>query len=166
MQLGKRSLLCRGAAHIYTRNPAPQCKLFDSLVKPILSYASGFWAVDPQAGASAEKLHRQFLKQLLRVRNSTTNKMVLAEFGRYPLQTHYWQQVLRFHNRAIKMPDSCLVKLAMIDGVQLQDNHVMDLQKNCWRLNFSAFLATQSRHSCLFQNLDVADIVDHQKEAS
>ena len=75
-----------------------------------------------------QKLHRQILKHLLRHKHSTTNHMVLAEFGRYPLQTHFWQQVL---NRAIKMPNSRLIKLAMIDGVQLQDNHVMNLQKKC-----------------------------------
>ena len=62
----------RRCAHLHIRNPALQRKLFDSLVKPILSYASEVWAVDPKAGASAEKLHRQFLKQLLRVRNKET----------------------------------------------------------------------------------------------
>ena len=155
----------RRCAHLHIRDPALQCKLFDSLVKPILSYASEVWAVDPKVGASTEKLHRQFLKQLLRVRNSTTNEMVLAEFGRYPLQTHFWQQVLRFHNRAVQMPNSRLVKLALVDGVQLQNNQVVDSQKKCWRSNVSAFLATQPRHPCLFQNLDVADVVHHQKEA-
>ena len=58
-----------------------QCKLFDSLVKPILSYASEVCAVDLKAGASAEKLQNQFFRQLLRVRNSTTNEMVLAELA-------------------------------------------------------------------------------------
>ena len=78
-------MLCGGAAHIYIRDPALQCKLFDSLIKPILSYASQIWAVDPKAGASAEKLHRESLRQLLRVRNSMTNEMVLAQFGRCAL---------------------------------------------------------------------------------
>ena len=121
----------------------------------------------PKAGESAEKLHRQFLKQLLRVRNSTTNEMVLAEFGRYPLQTHFWQQVLRFQNRAVKMENSRLVKLALVDGAQLQNNLVVDLQKKCWRSHVSAFLTTQPRHPRVFdQNLDVADIVHHQKEVT
>ena len=92
--------------------------------------------------------------------------MVLAEFGRYPLQTHFWQQVLRFHNRAVKMPNSRLVKLALVDGAQMQNDHVVDLQQKCWRSNVSTFLATQPRHPCLFGNLDVADIVHHQKEAT
>ena len=39
-----------------------QCQLFDTLVLPILSYASDVWGVDEKAGAAAEQLHRQFLK--------------------------------------------------------------------------------------------------------
>ena len=50
--------------------------------------------------------------------------MVLAEFGRYHLQTHHWQQVVRFQIRPVKMPNSRLVNLAMVAGVQLQNNHV------------------------------------------
>ena len=65
--------------------------------------------------------------------------MVLAEFGKYPLQTHFWQQV-RFHNRAVKMPNSRLMKLAMVDGVWLQNNHVLGLQERCWRLHVSSSL--------------------------
>lgn len=51
--------------------------------------------------------------------------MVLGKFGRYQLQ-----QVLCFYNRAVKMPNSRLVRLAMIDGAHLQDNHVMECRKS------------------------------------
>ena len=54
----------------------------------------------------------------------------------------------------------------MVDGVQLQNNHVVHSHKKCWRLNVSAFLATQPRHLGLFEILDVASIVHHQKEAT
>ena len=33
------------------RDPGMQCKLFDTLVLPILSYACEVWAVNPSAGA-------------------------------------------------------------------------------------------------------------------
>ncbi len=35
-----------------------RCKLFDSLVLPILSYASEVWAVDDKIGDAAELLHK------------------------------------------------------------------------------------------------------------
>lgn len=45
-------------------DPASICKLFDTLVVPILAYCE-VWAVDPKAADSAEKLHRHFLKHIL-----------------------------------------------------------------------------------------------------
>ena len=76
--------------------PALQCKLFDTLVLPILSYGCEVWGVDTNCGAAAEALHRDFLRRLLGVRKSTANHMVLAELGRFPLQVHFWQQILRY----------------------------------------------------------------------
>ena len=52
---------------------------------PVLSYASEVWGVDEKIGDAAELLHRQFLKHILGVRNSTANVIVLAELGRFPL---------------------------------------------------------------------------------
>jgi len=51
-------------------DPGLRCKLFDSLVLPILSYASKVWAVDEKVGDAAELLHRQFLKHLLGAPNT------------------------------------------------------------------------------------------------
>ena len=79
-------------------DPELRCKLFDSLVLPILSYASEVWGVDENIGDAAELLHRQFLKHILGVRDSTANVIVLAELGRFPLCFHWWQQILRYHN--------------------------------------------------------------------
>ena len=46
-------------AQLGIRDPALQCKLFDTLVLPILSYAYGcaVWGVDAKCGAAAEALH-------------------------------------------------------------------------------------------------------------
>ena len=77
----------RQCALLGIRDPAMQCKLFDTLVLPILSYAKPceVWAVDPNVGEAAEVLHRSFLKHLLGVRTCTANEIVLAEFGTFPL---------------------------------------------------------------------------------
>ncbi len=84
-------------------DPGLRCKLFDSLVLHILSYASEVWAVDEKIGDAAKLLHRQFLKHLLGVRDSIANVTVLAESGRFHLCFHlcfhWWQQILRYHNR-------------------------------------------------------------------
>ncbi len=60
-------------------------------------------------GDAAELLHRQFLKHLLGVRDSTANVIVLAELGRFPLCFHWWQQILRYHNRINDLSDQVCV---------------------------------------------------------
>ena len=69
---------------LHLSHPATIRKLFDILVLPILSYSCEVWAFNPIVGAKVELVHRQFSKQLLGVRKSTTTKIVLAEFGRFP----------------------------------------------------------------------------------
>ena len=51
----------RRCAFLHISDPKQRCKLFDSLVLPILSYATEVWAVDKKVGESAEQLHWQFL---------------------------------------------------------------------------------------------------------
>ena len=82
----------RRCAFLHISDPKQRCKLFDSLVLPILSYACEVWAVDKEVGDSAEQLHRHFLKHVLGVRGNTATLIVLAEFGGYPLHFHWWQQ--------------------------------------------------------------------------
>ncbi len=72
--------------------------------------------MNPNVGEAAEVLHRSFLKHLLGVRTCTANEIVLAEFGRFPLQVHFWQQILRYHHRVIALDNFRPVKLAIVDG--------------------------------------------------
>ena len=148
-------------------DPASICKLFDTLVLPILAYSCEVWGVDPKAAESAEKLQRQFLKQLLGVRKSTTNLIVLAEFGRFPLHFHFWQQILRYHNRALHLPNNRLVKLALIDNFyQLNGNLlcVESLSDN-WRSGVRRFIENHPGQRAIFGELNVASILARGKEA-
>ena len=113
----------RRCARLHKSDPTLQCKLFNSLVLPILSYACEVWAVNQKASLAAEKLHRQLLKQLLHIQKSTASEIVLAEFGRYPLQIHSWQ-VLHYHNRVLKLDNSRLVKIAFSERAVFVDGRV------------------------------------------
>ncbi len=90
----------RRCALLGIRDPALQCT---ALVLPILSYGCEVWGVDIKCGAAAEALHRDFLRRMLGVRRSTANYVVLAELGRFPLQVHFWQQILRYHHKTIAL---------------------------------------------------------------
>ena len=59
----------RRCALLGIRDPALKCKLFDTLVLPILSYGCEVWGVDTKCGAAPEALHRDFLRRLLGVRS-------------------------------------------------------------------------------------------------
>ena len=74
------AMSCR-CAFLHISDPKQRCKLIDSLVLPILSYASEVWAVDKKVGESAEQLHWQFLKHVLGVRGSTAILIVLLSLA-------------------------------------------------------------------------------------
>ena len=121
----------RRCAFLHISDPKQRCRLFDSLVLPILSYASEVWAVDEEVGKSAEQLHRQFLKHVLGVRNTAT-LILLAEFGRYPLRFHWWQQILRYHNRINNLSHGeCLIQCAFVEGLYDHDQAYRFLQPWC-----------------------------------
>ena len=116
------------------------------LVLPKLSYAYEVWGVSPSVGEAAEVLHRGFLKHLLGVRISTTNNIVLAEFG-LPLQIHFWQQILRYHYRTVVLDDTRLVKLAMICGCTLSDDQAITATTNeSWHFHLVCFLEHYTGH--------------------
>ena len=146
----------RTCAAMYITDPAMQCQLFDTLVLPILSYASGVWGVDEKAGAAAEQLHRQFLKRMLGLRDSIADVIVLAECGRFPLQFHYWQQILRYHNRANKMSDTRLVRCAFLDDMQ-------HTSRTYWSHKVQHWLQKQDGSPSIQQDLNIKDIIDNAK---
>ena len=84
----------RQCALLGIRDPALQCKLFDNLVLPILSYGFEVWAVNSKICEAAELWHRDFLNCLLGVRKCTISEVVLVELSRIPLQLRFWQQIL------------------------------------------------------------------------
>ena len=75
----------RRCALLGIRDPAMQCKLFDTLILLILSYACEVWAVNPNVGEAAEVLHRNFLKHLLGARTCTAKKLYLQSL----VDSHY-----------------------------------------------------------------------------
>ena len=85
--------LQRHCQQLHLNDPIIKCKLFDTLVKPILCYGCEVWSIVANK-SDIDKLgliQIGFLKRLLGVQIQTTNLHVHAEFGRYPLQLS-WQE--------------------------------------------------------------------------
>ena len=76
-----------------------QLKLFDSLVSPVLLYASEVWGFEKLD--DVEKVHLQFCKNILKIRSSTPNYMVYGELGRFPMETIIKRKIVLYWNSII-----------------------------------------------------------------
>ena len=76
-----------------------QLKIVDTLVSPILLYACEVIVFDKND--NIEKVHLQFLKNILRVRTTTPNYLVYDELGRFPLVIDIKCRMLTFWNKLI-----------------------------------------------------------------
>jgi hypothetical protein len=56
----------------------------------MLSYGCEVW-LDHMVREQLEVVHRAFLKSSLRVNTTTSSYIMLAEFGRFPLEIFWWQ---------------------------------------------------------------------------
>jgi len=100
---GKKALfaLCRKCNDLSITDPEVMCQLFDSLVRPVLSYACEVWigCTWVKGLQQAEQVHIMFLRGILGVNKATNIFAVLGEFGRYPLEYFWWQQTLKYYDR-------------------------------------------------------------------
>jgi len=103
--------LKRRCADLKINDLAIVCQLFDALVKLVLSYGCELW-VDEPATKSLEAIHRSFLKSLLGVNDTIPSRIVLAEFGRFPLILFWHQQALKYKARMSTSLPSRLMSLA------------------------------------------------------
>ena len=73
----------------FRKYPIVTIKLFQTLIQPILLYASDFWGVLKTPNNNPfEKIHMKFCKELLGVKIQTTNIGVLLELGQLPLSIY------------------------------------------------------------------------------
>ena len=77
------------------------CKIFDTMISPILTYNSEIWGVYAKPdfktwdGSQIEKAHLQFCKRYLEVNNKASNIACRAELGRFPLNITINQKILK-----------------------------------------------------------------------
>ena len=124
----------RRCRELHIHDPALRLKLFDTLVKPILTYCCEVWSVlGPKAALDdMERIELGFLKTLLGVQAHTKTLHVLAEFGRYPLRLTWMNQSAKYLSRLESMAPERLLKQAFIADCRLPA-----------RLSWSSHLSTQ-----------------------
>ena len=78
------------------------CKIFDTMIAPILTYNSEVWGVYTKPdfktwdSSQIEKTHLKFCKRYLEVSNKASNIACRAELGRFPLNIAINQKILNY----------------------------------------------------------------------
>ena len=117
--------------------------LSDTLIKPILLYASDFWGcLKPPSNNPIEKLHHMACKHILGVQKQTTNIGVLLELGRIPLHIYAVKS-------AVKNWERIKYKQVNIYLKKSYENAIMDNLP--WVTNIKDIL-TKNVMSCFYTN--------------
>ena len=91
----------------FRKHPLITIKLFQTLIQPILLYASEFWGILKQPRNNPiENLHIKFCKELLGVQRQTTNAGVLLVLGQTPLSITGIKNAIKNWNR-IRNDEKC-----------------------------------------------------------
>ena len=133
-----------------------QCMLFDTLVKPVLSYGCEIWGVDllTQAGGSSatERVHSLFCRRVQGLPRQVPSAVSLAELGRTPLHLFWTQQLVRYWNHlqaCLEDPDRVL-GWALADNLDLM-HRGLDLAAGspCWARRWHQVLQSSPTESGL-----------------
>ena len=105
--------------------PSTGLRLFDQLIKPILTYGAEIWGCFGISASAlerkefhlemkyekqkCEKLQYSFCKMLLNIHKKSTNLAVLGELGRYPLYIDIIHSILKYWQRFLDLDHTSLL---------------------------------------------------------
>ncbi len=89
--------------------PTTGLQLFDSLILPLMDYASELWFSKSVVDA-LEVFHLGYMKRILGVRPSTPTLAVYGELGRQPVSYRLEMNKLKYLHRLCNLPDHSITK--------------------------------------------------------
>ena len=101
------------------------CKIFDTMISPILTYNSEIWGVYAKPdfktwdGSQIEKAHLQFCKRYLKVNNKASNIACRAELSHFPLNITINQKILKYILYIQSKDEESLLKQAFLMSFDL-----------------------------------------------
>ena len=96
-------------------------QLFDTLIKPILTYGCAVWGTGNYT--DIETYHNKFLKRTLRVKSSTNTCLLYMETGRFPLSVFINMCIVKFWLKILKTCDEKLISAAYAEMMQDPDKY-------------------------------------------
>ena len=122
-----------------TFNPSLPLKVFDSTIRPIITYGSEVWShqyikflqkpiqIDK---APFESINNRFCKYVMGLPKQATNFGIKAELGRNPIFSYICAQSVKYWIRLLNLPNDRLLKSAYMSEIQLYS------KGNCTWLDF------------------------------
>ena len=100
--------------------PKLAIKMFEAQISPILEYASEIWFSNKEI-AEHERLHLAYLKDIIKVKPSSSTLAIYAEFGRFPMTLKYTCKILKYWKRILELDGTHPVKSAYNSLLELND---------------------------------------------
>ena len=111
--------------------PKHVLELFDKLVSPVLNYSSEVWGFCK--AKQIERVHLQFCKGLLGVKQSTQNNFIYGELGRVSFEVKRHYNIIRYWLKVIKSSDIKYIKF--IYNLMLED-----IENNPEKINWAVLV--------------------------
>ena len=108
--------------------PSLACKIFDTMISPILTDNSQVWGLFIKSDfkywdtSSIEKGHLQFCKRYLQVNINAFNIACRAELGRYPLIFDINKRILKYISYLQSKEQSSFVIQSLVISIDLHSN--------------------------------------------
>ena len=104
-----------------TVSPKLLIYLFDSLVRPILTYGSAIWGTRQQGREVMDKIHLWFLRTILGIKQTSWNSITLGECGSYPPSVTIKANAIIYLKRIETLPSELLLKKSLIEMKKLHE---------------------------------------------
>ena len=148
-------------------NPVIVLQLFHALVTHVYLYAVEVWGTHaPDMSVEHDILYRAFLRRLLGVRKSTPTAIVAAELGEEPVCIRRTRSVARYWNRVVQLPESRLVRLALMASVQLSilEDVPQRHRQRCWAEQAANLLSLNLTVQSQVPDITTASLIECQQE--
>ena len=119
-------------------------RLFHTYISPILLYNVENWSIlsdkkiqnfnatslyENISTSKIDLVHRKLLKFILGVTKSCPNLAIYGETGETPLSFKGFRLTLNFWHRITNLPDTALVKKALLENISLRTNWIRTVEK-------------------------------------
>jgi hypothetical protein len=107
------------------------CKLFDSLISPILLYGCEIWGHCSKLTNTVDSIYNGFLKRIIGARTSLDSNVVLAELKQTPMWLKKLKRQCMYWNRLMKLEDNSLLNKAALEQLTWYNSGARR-DKKCW----------------------------------